>query len=524
MAPFFAFPVLWVTLPLLWHVIERSVAASSEPVARLAPWQASAAGRAAETAWWFGFGYHVAGLFWVGEAFRVEADVFGWLLPVAVLGLPAFLAVFLAAAAAATVAMAPPGAGAIRRIAAFAVAIGVAEWARGTILTGFPWNVLGYALTPPPMMQGAALLGIYGLTLLAVVVFAGPWAAWRAGYRHGALLLAVVPLVVLAAYRVPERLAYRAAGPAADAPRVRLVQPSIPQRDKGRPERQREFFDLHLALSQTAPDGRIDGAAGVDLIVWAEAAMPFLPLNEPVALAAIGRMLDGETVLASGALRLETAATGRRAVYNSLLLFGAGDQARLLAAYDKTHLVPFGEYLPFPDVLDAIGLETLTRQRGGFTPGREPRGAIDVPRVGRLAPLICYEAIFPARVVQTTERPRALLVVTNDGWFGDTTGPRQHLHMTRIRAVEEGLPVVRAANNGISAVIDAFGGIDETSGPVAGRLRTLALDARGTIDAHLPRPAEPPPYARFGDAIFWLLAGLGLVVVMVRRQFEGAGH
>jgi apolipoprotein N-acyltransferase len=512
LAPFFFWPILWVTLPgVLWLM---TLAETTErPVSRIAPWQRWRCGRAAETGWWFGFGYHFAGLFWIGEAFLVEADVFGWLLPFAVTLLPAGLALFTAAAAGAAACVAPPG---LARVVGLAVGFGITEYLRGHILTGFPWNILGYALTAPHgLMQSAAWFGVYGLTLLVVLIFAAPAALWHRGDRGFALTLPLVSLLGLFSLGWQSTLngAVRdhPAGSAANLPRIRIVQPSVPQREKWRPENQRRILDAHLALSLTAPDGTIDDATGIALIVWPEAAMPFLPLQEPIALRDIGQMLPATATLATGALRADPpAATGdRRRVYNSLLVFGHGDSARVLATYDKTHLVPFGEYLPLQGLLEAVGLQQLSRMRGGFASGPEPRPLIEIPGLGRLAPLICYEAIFPGRVIQTLERPRALVNVTNDGWFGNTTGPRQHLHMARVRAVEEGVPIIRAANNGISAVIGP-------RGEIVGQ--PLALDVRGTIDASLPASLAPPLYARVGDTVYWLMT-LGLTLGLLWNRY-----
>ena len=504
MAPFFLWPVLWLTLPGLLALL-RIAEAASPACGRWTRWRSSALGRAAETGWWFGFGYHVFGLFWVVEAFLVEAETFAWLIPLT-LALPAGLALFTAATTAFAAAVAP--ARTFDRVVALALGFGVTEWLRGHILTGLPWNVLGYALTPPGMMQGAAYVGIYGLTIATVLMFAGPIVVWRQHrQRAAAIALALVlpvlaPILsLLAAFEYEPPVPLRA-----QPPFVRIVQPSILQREKWQPENQRRIFDEHLALSLTAPDGTIDGARNIALIVWPEAAMPFVPLAQPIALFDIGRMLPENTTLLSGALRIDPAAPNQeRRVYNTLLGFRRGEPAAHMATYDKTHLVPFGEYLPLQRLLEAMGLQQLSKLRGGFASGTEPRPLIDVPGVGRLAPLICYESIFPARVVQTVERPRALVVVTNDGWFGNTTGPRQHFHMARVRAVEEGLPVIRSANNGISAIIDPLGRV----------VARLDLNVRGTIDASLPLRTSPPPYSRVGDIPFALVLlalalGLGL--------------
>ena len=192
-------------------------------------------------------------------------------------------------------------------------------------------------------------------------------------------------------------------------------------------------------------------------------------------------------------------------MFNSLIVFGQGGS--LTALYDKIHLVPFGEYLPLQRQLEAIGLEQLTRLRGGFAVGVAPRPLLRVPGLPAAAPLICYEAIFPRQIVQGSERPALMLNLTNDGWFGNTTGPRQHLHQARVRAVEEGLPLMRAANNGISAAVDAHGRM----------LARLGLEARGVIDVALPAALAPPLYARLGDTIFLLLWLIGAAVAVIWR-------
>ena len=396
-------------------------------------------------------------------------------------------------------------AGGGHRVLVLALALSAAEWLRGHILSGFPWNVLGYALTYPlPLMQSAAVLGIYGLTLIAVLVFALPpvlWGEAPAGpagrnARMTALALAILPL--LAAFS-SARCAWRWRGrQRARASRSASSSRACRSARNGAPRTRSASSSTTWRCRPPTPPGDVDNLAGITHVVWPEAAMPFLPLDIPVVPAVIGRTLPPGTVLITGALRAEAAPPGSerpRRVFNSMLVFGQG--GRLLAIYDKTHLVPFGEYLPLQSLLEAVGLQQLTRMRGGFDVGVTPRPLLHVPRLPAAAPLICYEAIFPGTIVQGAERPGLLLNVTNDGWFGNTTGPRQHLHQARVRAVEEGLPLVRAANNGISAAVDGYGRI----------LARLDLDVRGTIDVVLPPALSPPPYARFGDAIFFSCSG-----------------
>jgi apolipoprotein N-acyltransferase len=366
-------------------------------------------------------------------------------------------------------------------------------------------------------MQAASVLGIYGLTLLCVAIFAGPLvivADGNAAAARGPVLraaaLAAVPLLMLYALGV-WRLS-RETPPMLDGVRMRIVQASVKQRDKWRPEKQREIFEDQLSLSRRDPSGRVDDLAGVTHLVWPEAAMPFLPLEHPEALASIGEMLPGGAQLLSGALRLKHKTppqpNAAREGYNSLMVFG--DKGDLQQTYDKIHLVPFGEYLPLQALLESIGLEQLTRWRGGFSIGAVPRPLLKIPGLPPVAGLICYEAIFPAAIVQGGERPGLLINVTNDGWFGDTTGPWQHFHQTRVRAVEEGLPIVRAANNGVSAIVDGQGRV----------VAMLGLNARGVLDGGIPASIQAPIYARLGDSTFVALALilLGTAIVLGRRR------
>jgi len=281
----------------------------------------------------------------------------------------------------------------------------------------------------------------------------------------------------------------------------------VPQREKWIPANQGRIFHDHLDLTVRNPAGTVDNLAGITHVVWPEAAMPFMPLDTPEALDAIGRLLPEGTALIAGAIRAERAppeSPRLRLFFNSLLVFIRG--GLLITRYDKIHLVPFGEYLPLRGLLAAVGLRQLAAM-GSFDAGVSPRPLLQIPGLPAAVPLICYEAVFPGAIVQGAERPRLIINLTNDGWFGNTTGPHQHFHQARVRAVEEGLPLIRAANNGVSAVLDPYGRV----------LGRLDLDARGVIDTALPNALQPPAYARFSDVIFfagWLLgvAILGWIV------------
>jgi apolipoprotein N-acyltransferase len=496
MAPFGLWPVLFVTFPTLVWLIDGSGAGRLGGI-----------GAAAAAGWWFGFGYFLAGLYWVGIAFLVEPETFGWLMPFAVAGLPAGLALFTAAGAALARAMWTPGAG---RVLALAVALTGAEWLRGHVLSGFPWNAFGYALTQPlALAQGAALVGLWGLTFVSVAVFASPavLADERADTPRPWLppLIGLAVIAGLAAYGTLrlERTATRLV----EGVRLRIVQPNLPQDDKFNYAARQQVMTRYLTLSDraTAPDRA--GVKDVTHLIWPESAFPFFLAREPEALARITALLPPGTVLITGAARPDEQAPrpGETRAYNSVYVLG--HDGSLIGLYDKVHLVPFGEYLPFQRFLESLGLMQLTKLPGGFLSG-ERRRALAVPRAPAMLPLICYEAIFPGEAVpREIERPGWLLNVTNDGWFGRSTGPHQHFHQARVRAIEEGLPLVRAANTGISAVIDPLGRV----------LRALPLGAEGVIDAPLPRPIPPTLYVRAGDGLAGLMAAAAAFFVLRNR-------
>lgn len=491
-APWHLPVVLFATLPVLVWLIDGARSYRDAAIA----------------GWWYGFGFFLLNLFWIGEAFLVEADKFAWMLPFAVTLLPAGLAFFWAGAAA--LAKRFWGVG-FARVLVLATVLTATEWLRGHILTGLPWNVLGYALTwPVTWMQGAALVGVYALSLPAVLIFAAPLVMIADAGRLTAaslakgVLAAALPLAALTAYG-SWRLSLPS-GADVEGVKLRLVQPSVPQREKWMGSKQAEIFALHRDLTVRGADGVRDGAAGITHVIWPEAAMPFLPLEHPEALRAIADSLPPETVLISGALRRENGPSGEQRGFNSIMAFTS--EGGLAAVYDKVHLVPFGEYLPMQPVLSALGLTKLTHGLGAFDAGPWPRPRFEVPGLPQAGGLICYEVLFPGEVVEDAHRPALLVNVTNDGWFGDTSGPRQHFHQARVRAVEEGLPIVRVANNGISAVIDGLG-----------RVRTsIDLNVRGVADSGLPSALPATPFGRMRHTAIVLTLLISLCLLLAARR------
>jgi apolipoprotein N-acyltransferase len=495
MAPINAWPVLFLTFPALVWLIDGTGAGR---------WRGATG--AAPIGWWFGFGYFLAGLYWVGCAFLVDAPTFGWLLPIAVIGLPAGLAIFTAFAVALARLLWTRGA---MRILALAVTLTAVEWLRGHVLTGFPWNTFGYALTSPlALAQAASVIGIWGLTFIAVVVFASPATLTddRAETRWAwlPLALAVAILAGLGGFgamrlaRTPTRLV--------DGVHLRIMQPNLQQDVRFNYAAKQQVMDRYIALSDRASGPQSLGVRDATHLIWPESAFPFFLSREPDALAQITRLLQSGTVLITGAVRAaEPANSAEPAVYNSIYVID--HSGSIVSLYDKVHLVPFGEYLPFQRFLESLGLQQLTKQRGGFLAG-DRRRLLTVPGAPLALPLICYEIIFPGDVMPKGRRPDWIVNVTNDGWFGISSGPYQHFQQARVRAIEEGLPLARAANTGISAVVDPLGRI----------INSLPLGTEGVIDAPLPRPIGTPIYARVGDVPAAMILALALLAIIRRRS------
>ncbi len=492
LAPFNAWPILFVTLPVLVWLVDGSAAGRWSGA-----WTAGLAG------WCFGFGYFVAGLYWIGYAFLVDAKTFGWLLPVAVSGLPAYLAIFtgLGLAAARLIWVRGP-----QRILALAATMTMAEWLRGHLLTGFPWNTFGYALTEPLVLgQSVSLIGIWGLTFVALAVCACP--AVLADDRvdtprpYRVPLIAFLVLAGLAAYGAV-RLSRNPTTYVPDV-RLRVMQPNLQQDVKFNYAAKDEVIARYLALSDRATGPQSSGVHDATHLIWPESAFPFFLAREPDALARIAAMLKPGTELITGAVRPAASAAGPRA-YNSVYVIDP--DGSIHGIYDKVHLVPFGEYLPFQSLLEGIGLRQLTKQVGGFLSGSRRR-AMEVPGAPKMMPLICYEAIFPGGAVPAGDRPGWLVNVTNDGWFGISTGPYQHFQQARMLAIAEGLPLVRAANTGISGVIDPVGRI----------VQSLPLGVEGVIDAGLPKALSPTLFVALGEYPLILLLVASLLSVARRR-------
>ena len=477
MAPFYLLPLMAVGYSVLVLLIDG--AAGQCPTR-----SAFAAG------WFFGFGYFLLGVYWMAYAFFVQAEEFAWMSPFAVLGMPAFLGLFSGAAALVAHRFWRPG---WRRVVLFAGVWCVFEYLRGHVLTGLPWNLPGQALAGAPAgAQTAAWYGVYGLSLVATAVAAAPAAWLGAGLppRRTTLGLGLALAGTAALYLVGAARLALPAPPADGETFVRIVQPNIPQREKiDWSLRGRNFF-RQLNLSE----GAAPAGAKRLFVVWPENAVPLLD-EDPGAIEVLDDKLAKNAVLLSGSVRRSTDASGKERYYNSVVAIAPTPEGRrVVDIYDKHHLVPFGEYLPLYDLFNAVGLAQLTPYGdAGFTPGAGP--AVMEAGGPAFSPLVCYEAIFPGAMYPHGDRPQWLLMVTNDAWFGDSSGPRQHLDQARLRSIETGLPMARSANTGISALIDAKGRI----------LARVKLYTQGRIDAALPPALGPTLYDRVGDWLFFAM-------------------
>jgi apolipoprotein N-acyltransferase len=435
--------------------------------------------------WWFGAGFFLFGLYWISNALLVDAARYGWLIPFALAGIAGMFAIYIGLAALATFALSRQGPGRLIMLALWWAAF---EWLRGWLFTGFPWNLMGTVwVFSDAMIQFTAVAGVFGLSLVTVMAAVTPAVFGMAGVSRGhKYWLVGVPFAVLAmlwaggTWRLAD-----ASDAMVDGVQLRLVQPNIAQADKWKRNLRARHLQNLLALSQG------EGAAAPTHIIWPETAVPLFLQSASRTAHTIAGVVPAGGALLTGAPRYMGRAAGGPFLWNSLHIVDAG--AKLQATYDKHHLVPFGEYVPFKSILP---IAKFTQGRTDFSAGPGLR-SLFVPGAPRISPLICFEALFPGQVVAPGgERPGWLLNITNDAWFGNSPGPYQHFAAVRLRAAEEGIPLVRVANTGISAVVDAYG-------------RTLVqtrLDERIAIDSALPKTLS-------SKTIFSLIGNLVIIFI-----------
>jgi len=453
--------------------------------------------------WWFGFGFFIVSLYWVGASFLVEADKFAVLLPLAVVALPAGLAVFWGLASGVSILLWKPN---FYRLLILAVALTSAEWLRGHIFTGFPWNTIGYAgASMSGVEQLAAFTGLYGVSFFVLICAFAPVPIFsrstkQSDYILSGILLATLLGVWFAGY---QRANSDTHSILATAPLIRVVQPNIDQKKKWNRAFQQKNIDKYFQMSLAGPQNNMAGLKGVDIVIWPESALPALFDENQQLKNRVASLLPENTLLLMGALRREQRPLegGKRKFFNSIL--AVNSDGRIDGVYNKFHLVPFGEYLPGEKWLAPLGFRKVVAIPASFSTGPGPQ-TLKIARFPAFSPLICYEIIFPSQIVDQNNRPDWIVNVTNDGWFGKTAGPHQHLTQARFRAIEQGLPIVRAANTGISAAINPYGKIT----------KSLPLGRAGVFDLRLAKPLPKTFYARYGD-LAALIQIIGMLIVMM---------
>ena len=442
-----------------------------------------------------GFGYAALAMFWIVEPFFVEPEIYGWMAPFALIFMSAGMGVFwaLGLGLGARLGATPP-----QRAAGMAAGLLLSDALRSYVFTGFPWVLFGHIWIGTPVAQAAAFVGPLGLSAITLALAVAPWLI--AAPKRRWIGEALAALVLAALWQGGEMRLAAPEAPRVPALNLRLVQPDAEQALKWLPDYRLPFFYRHLDLTAQAP---AEGKPRPDLIVWPETAVPFLLDDPGDGLRMIADAAGGVPV-ALGVQRSE----GMR-YYNSLALIGPGGTTEAL--YDKIHLVPFGEYIPWGDVMAHLGIAAFAAQEGnGYSAGRGPR-LFDLGKLGLAEPLICYEAVFPQDIRDVPRRPSFLLQVTNDAWFGEVSGPWQHLAQARLRAIEFGLPLARAANTGVSAMIDAKGRV----------LEELGMGVQGVIDAPLPPALPVTLYARIGDMpLIGFVLALALAIFLRARRYR----
>ena len=467
-APYYIIPFIWITFWVLMYFI---ITAKNKK-------------QVASFSFFCGFGLGVSSLSWICNALLVDDGAFAVFIPLALMGLGTFLGLFFMLPALCTALFKKP----VSKWLAFGACFVFFEWVRSWLFTGFPWNLIGNIWTFfPPVLQTASLAGVYGLSLLSVLLFTSMALLPKKRYF---IILSIIFCCCLMAgfmrlYESPKEMVWGV--------KLRLVQPNISQSLKWNPQKAQENYETLLSLSR-------ENNTDITHVIWPESAMPFYPeIDEVSTRRLMSALRQGATLLAGG---LRVVDIKKRQLANALFIFD--DLADIKGYYDKSHLVPFGEYVPFREFLK---IDKLVPIPSDFIKGKGVE-TIYVPKAPPVSPLVCYEVIFPTEVVNKSKRPEWILNITNDAWYGLSAGPYQHLSIAQMRAVEEGLPLVRSTNNGVSAVINPYGEI----------ISSLDLGLKGVLDSPLPRAEKVTPYASFGNKIPLFLVGLVLLLAIFRNK------
>ena len=454
-------------------------------------------------AWSWAFGYFLAGMFWVGNAFLVDAEKFALLMPFAVTALPALLAMCWGFGGALVLAFWRSDAS---RVVVFAVALSLAEFARGHILTGLPWNLPAYIWQPGNIIsQTSALIGPYGLSLLTLFVLASPAGIVLSQNKAFGKTIGTCAVAVAIGAFAFGAIRLNGAGVvnpmAGSGPIISAGQAGFTQKEVWESANSLRVTQSYLDLLDHPK------ARQADVVVWPEGTFPFMLQEQPEVLAALDARL-GDRTLALGSIRRTRSGQGDT-YFNSLFVLDRSQGSLALSAvYDKYHLVPFGEYLPFRSIFQAMGIASLVSYEGEMTPGPAP-ATLNVRGAPVADPRICYEIVFPHFNPAALNKAGWILNVSVDAWYGDLLGPDQHYAKARARAIETGMPVVRAASGGWSAIIDRYG-----------RPLDQHRAGAGYASARLPLNAQSTFYSRHGDMMFLFMAGiLGVIIGLTRKKY-----
>ena len=468
-APYFIFILMFFGLSCLMYMLNNSVTRKEMVLQSFS----------------FGAGLGVFSLKWICNALLVDGSGFYIFIPLALFGFALFFGVFFLLPALGASFFKTP----VSRWLSFCAFFVFFEWVRSWLFTGFPWNLLGNIWTGfVPVIQFASLTGVYGLSLLTVLFFTS-FALFEIKKRYFITLaisfLLVVLMGVLHLYQEPKDMVWGV--------KLRLVQPDIKQSFKWDPLRAEENYNTLLSLSR-------ENNENITHVIWPETALPFYPEVDLVSkMRLMGALPQGGTLLAGG---LRIVNLEKRQLANSLFVFD--HLTNVVGFYDKSHLVPFGEYVPFRDFLK---IDKIVPLPSDFVAGSGPKTMI-IPKAPPVSPLVCYEVVFPHEIINQNKRPEWILNITNDAWYGISAGPYQHLSIAQMRAVEEGLPLVRATNNGVSAVINPYGEI----------VSSLDLGKQGVLDSELPRAAKQTIYGRFGNVIVLTFIFLILIFAFLKNK------
>jgi apolipoprotein N-acyltransferase len=471
----------------LWPLTLAALAVAMRLLATEPGWR-----RAAFAGWAMGAGYFALTLHWIVQPFFVDAPRHGWMAPFALVFMALGMALFWAAAGGIAAALGRGKAGGRAGPWAMVAGLGAAEITRSLVLTGFPWALLGHVWIGTPLAQLAAFVGPHGLSLLTLALPAAALSLWsRKLWLPLPLAVLAIGWVALDPGPVPQS--------GAEGQVVRLIQPNARQESKWDPGMAETLFRRQLQLTASGGEGA-DPARVPDLVVWPETAVQWLLEQSEDLLRDVAVAGRGAPVVL-GIVRRE-----EQRYFNSMVVVDR--TGAVTGLYDKWHLVPFGEYVPLGEVMARFGIHGLAAsQGGGYTPGEGP-ALIEVPGLGPAMPLICYEGIFAEEVNAAPARPRLLILITNDAWFGNWAGPAQHFAQARLRAIEQGLPLVRVANTGISGLIDPKGRV----------LGSLPLNVDGALDLPLPDAGPATLYAKLGDWPAIVLLFLMFALLSGRRH------